>query len=668
MMDTHGSPTPCEHTPGDETAREPAPTRARCFGPERTLTRLTVGEPLGIIRSGERVRVRLRNAIGADAGADEDLDRFMQTSDYKRFGHQYTGPIQVECVPRNASLTVHVRCIEVFNSLSCISSSTGLLKGEFSGRQSMVSPSAGQIVRLRDVAVRSAPSIGGIATLDEEARSPGRCSAFGGNLDLPMLAAGCKIHLPVRRTPVQFAVGDLHFRQGCGESSGMGLEAEGEIELDVCGSEPYGYPVLETPSTLAIVGWGESLDAAMKLAVRNALDYLCRRPPFSSWSPGHVYQLLGGFDLVLGNATGRVATCAQTFSREALLDPASGRSVALPPQRLERDASPALEAAPSGLSTTAEAERAWGPLLAAQIERYEALPVYHVGDSREIRGVPEHEELLVARLLPNVYSWSAGGVLEVPGSADVRARINARLCEVLHRAGIPTSTLATSNEYVLMRRQPVASHIEVVVKTSFRGSPKHRYRDFATAAQRRGGAVSAGAPHRPYVRFDWRNPKGKEDEVLPEALADQFIDVVAARDTVLRAHKALNAFLRQRELEVVDGCFFLSDDGRVVCGEVSVDNLTLQYLGVHAALRELLGGRTKSQVLERWAAIDELIQLEPRVPAERQSLAAPPQPRPLRNGKPVALDHAALQLRAEEEAHGLPRGVDGVEAIVRPNL
>jgi hypothetical protein len=81
-----------------------------------------------------------------------------------------------------------------------------------------------------------------------------------------------------------------------------------------------------------------------------------------------------------------------------------------------------------------------------------------------------------------------------------------------------------------------------------------------------------------------------EDEVLPEALASEFIDGTAAAASLLRAHEVLGSYLAERDFELVDGCFFMSRDDRVICGEVSPDNLTIAYVGAHVGYLDN-GGR-----------------------------------------------------------------------------
>ena len=225
---------------------------------------------------------------------------------------------------------------------------------------------------------------------------------------------------------------------------------------------------------------------------------------------------------------GNVATFAMTIRKNAVLDPISRRTVIFPPRPKPTQAPPAIS-----LENTR--------ILDEAIARYDTLPIVHRGDSREIRSIPERQDLLIAKLNPRVYSFEAKGAVDVPGTDLVRAKINAHLSNVLHSAGIRTSTLATKDSFLLMSAENVAGTLEAVFKTRFTGSPKHRYKSLPDVATRDGNIISVGSSHPPYVRFDWRNPPPDEDQVLPEDLAERFIDVQRARETVLAAYEALRA-------------------------------------------------------------------------------------------------------------------------------
>lgn len=354
------------------------------------------------------------------------------------------------------------------------------------------------------------------------------------------------------------------------------------------------YPVIDNHAYLSIIGWGPTQKEAQERAVRNAIDYLRRLPAFRLWSNADIYQFLGGFGLVPGNATGNVMTFAQTIRKQDVLDPVTRQTVILPPQ-IRRGAEETLQ------------QQENNRLLVDAVQRYESLPVFHSGDSREIRSIAERPDLLIAKLQPRIYSFEANGSIDAPGTESIRAKVNAHLCGVLHAAGLRTTTLATQDSFVLMSKENVASRIEAVFKTRFSGSPKHRYKDLPEVPTRTGDTIAVNEAHPPYIRFDWRNPPPDEDQVLPDGLADRFVDVQSARQTVMAAYEALRQHLQPRDLELLDGCFFLSQDGRVICAEVSCDNMRFAYRGHNLTYQGIFNDKAKDNVLRKWELIHSLL-------------------------------------------------------------
>ena len=70
--------------------------------------------------------------------------------------------------------------------------------------------------------IATAPSVGRLSSL-----SP--CRSTGGNLDVPSIAGGATIWIPVKVEGGLFALGDLHAAMGNGEPAGCGLECGGVV-------------------------------------------------------------------------------------------------------------------------------------------------------------------------------------------------------------------------------------------------------------------------------------------------------------------------------------------------------------------------------------------------------------------------------------------------------
>jgi acetamidase/formamidase len=114
----------------------------------------------------------------------------------------------------------------------------------------------------------------------------------GGNLDISPLGVGATLYLPVHVPGAMFFVGDPHLAQGDGEVALTAMEGALRATLRLTVIKPggrapsvaFGYPFAETPTHWLPIGLSDpngpvdgqqnSLDLAMKTAVRNALAFL----------------------------------------------------------------------------------------------------------------------------------------------------------------------------------------------------------------------------------------------------------------------------------------------------------------------------------------------------------------------------------------------------------
>ncbi|MBL8551273.1 MAG: acetamidase/formamidase family protein [Hyphomonadaceae bacterium] len=111
----------------------------------------------------------------------------------------------------------------------------------------------------------------------------------GGNIDNKELTAGARLFLPVWVDGANFSVGDGHGRQGDGEvcvnALEMGLTGTFTFVLHKQAGEVF--PRAETPSHHITMGFHETLDGAMRGALRRMIDFIVVR---SGLSRLHAYQ------------------------------------------------------------------------------------------------------------------------------------------------------------------------------------------------------------------------------------------------------------------------------------------------------------------------------------------------------------------------------------------
>jgi phosphoribosylaminoimidazole-succinocarboxamide synthase len=258
-------------------------------------------------------------------------------------------------------------------------------------------------------------------------------------------------------------------------------------------------------------------------------------------------------------------------------------------------------------------------------EQFTALPFLKEGESKEIRDAgtsPEGVRLCVIRLKPTIYSFTANRTGIVPGSDLLRLRATKVFTEVLREAGIKHAYLEVGDKFILSEYVENDPNVEVIVKAFHSGTSKHRYHGMSGRKVRAGSLWEGmsfedmGAYPCPVVRFDWRNPFEHPvsrvklaDEVMPEDIADWWIDTRAARATAMRTYSVLQEFLAARDIVLYDLCLFVSADGKTLFGEVSQDCGRFRHFDLGELDKDVWrAGGSHAEVLEKWALLCQMLE------------------------------------------------------------
>lgn len=133
----------------------------------------------------------------------------------------------------------------------------------------------------REVRVPVRPHFGvmGVAPAEGGRRSSIPPGVFGGNVDNWRLGPGATMCCPVFVPGANLYLGDPHFAQGDGEICGTAIEAslDAVVQVSVLKGLDLTAPVLETDTHWYTHGFGDDLDAAMRMAAEQMLDLLRRR-------------------------------------------------------------------------------------------------------------------------------------------------------------------------------------------------------------------------------------------------------------------------------------------------------------------------------------------------------------------------------------------------------
>jgi acetamidase/formamidase len=102
-----------------------------------------------------------------------------------------------------------------------------------------------------------------------------------GNLDNKELGAGSILYLPVYVPGALFSAGDGHAAQGDGEVDLNAIEAalRGRFQFFVHKGMKLKWPRAETPTHWIVMGLDANLEEAMKIAVRETIDFIVERFP-----------------------------------------------------------------------------------------------------------------------------------------------------------------------------------------------------------------------------------------------------------------------------------------------------------------------------------------------------------------------------------------------------
>ena len=199
-------------------------------------------------------------------------------------GHIVSGPIYVEGAEPGDVLAVRVleATPRTPYGVNTMRMNRGGLPDEFTLNRSIVIPFdlERQVAKFAaKIEVPLRPFFGIMAT--GPARSLGKISSgppgpFGGNIDLKDLTVGSTLYLPVHVPGALFMCGDGHAAQGDGEVDLTAIETSltGTFRLDLIKGKTLRWPRAETPTHWITLGLHENLEEAMKMAIRETIDFL----------------------------------------------------------------------------------------------------------------------------------------------------------------------------------------------------------------------------------------------------------------------------------------------------------------------------------------------------------------------------------------------------------
>lgn len=276
---------------------------------------------------------------------------------------------------------------------------------------------------------------------------------------------------------------------------------------------------------------------------------------------------------------------------------------------------------------------------------FKKLPLVVEGESKEVRYAGNGK--VIIKFKPTIYSYTANRNAIIDESDALRLRASKVFLNIFQQGGVHHAYQEINDKWILsdlvlqpatlfntnpfrpsdlspeeITKLSIAPPIEVVIKRYHIGTPKHRYfkiSDFFLRTNHprfRGLSIKDESKYpETVIRFDWRNPvqneKGERlaDEVLPDQMADWYIDVTKARETAIRTYKVISDFLADKGLECWDLCLFITEDGNTVFGEISQDCGRFRKSNQESLDKDVWrAGGSSEQVLLKWKMFLDLIE------------------------------------------------------------
>ncbi|MHA1442911.1 MAG: acetamidase/formamidase family protein [Candidatus Heimdallarchaeota archaeon] len=231
--------------------------------------------PVLKIKSGDTVVFECRDAFNQVIQKPEDLPIDFDMDHI----NPATGPVYVEGAEPGDTLEVHIEKIDLADQGSCcIIPNFGYIHEDYPDPWTRIVPiKDGYAIFSDKVKIPIDPFPGTIIVAPAEG-SHGTLipKEYGGNMDSKACRVGTIVYLPVFVEGALFGVGDVHAVQGDGEVCGTAVEIDADvtITLVVNKKKKIKRPHYETKDYYMTTAWGETTDDAVKIALRDMIDWL----------------------------------------------------------------------------------------------------------------------------------------------------------------------------------------------------------------------------------------------------------------------------------------------------------------------------------------------------------------------------------------------------------
>ena len=233
--------------------------------------------PVLTINPGDTVIFECKDAFNQSIQKAEDLPI---NFDMEKI-NPATGPVFVNGAKPGDTLEVHIMKIDVAKQGSCcIIPDFGFLASEFPEPWTRIIPIKNGFAEFsKNIKIPINPFPGTIIVAPTEVtHNHGTLIPleYGGNMDSRACTAGTTIYLPVFVEGALFGVGDVHAAQGDGEICGTAVEIDANVTIKfvVNKQKKIKRPQYETKDYFMTTAWGETIEEACKIALRDMIDWI----------------------------------------------------------------------------------------------------------------------------------------------------------------------------------------------------------------------------------------------------------------------------------------------------------------------------------------------------------------------------------------------------------
>lgn len=284
-------------------------------------------QPIIHVKPGEQILVETWDCRKGMIRKESDLPKAKKWRETVP-GMPLTGPIYIEGAEKGDTLAVEIEEIRPTDIPGFVSFKPGYggLMGNILGSfQNTDQDTIVNICHAKDGEIHYngktlpfRPMIGCIGTAPEfevlRNGSPGR---HGGNLDLPDIAPGCTIHLPVFVKGGLLSLGDTHAIQGDGEiTSAVEMAMDVILRIYLLKGKRIDWPRAETVNDILAIGIAKPLEDAVRIAYRELILWLEEDFDLNRGEAYILASLLG--KIRIGQIVNPLYTVAALFPKEYL--------------------------------------------------------------------------------------------------------------------------------------------------------------------------------------------------------------------------------------------------------------------------------------------------------------------------------------------------------------